>query len=93
MKLVAKFNVQVLRKHSQPPPGAAHMNRYYYSLLSEATSAKDEGMKIFDSRSSERLARDEVVVRPALDPNKALIDAILGLGEEPELEAEQRKRA
>lgn len=69
------------------------MNRYYYSLLSEATSARDEGMKIFDSRSSERLARDEVVVRPALDPNKALIDAILSLDEDNEFEVEQRKRA
>jgi hypothetical protein len=69
------------------------MNRYYHSLLSEATSSKEEGLKIFDTRSSERLARDEVIVRPALDPNKALIDAILSLAEDQELEVEHRKRA
>ncbi len=69
------------------------MNRYYSSLLSEATSAKDEGMKIFDSRSVERLARDEVLVRPVLDPNRVLMDAILSMDDEPEPEAEQRKRA
>ena len=50
-------------------------------------------MRIFDSRSAERLARDEVLVRPVLDPNRVLMDASLSMDEEPEAEVEQKKRA
>jgi hypothetical protein len=68
------------------------MNRYYYNLLNEGVAAKDENRKVFDSRSSDRLARDEVLVRPVMDPDRALLDAILRLQEDND-EVEIRRRA
>lgn len=41
------------------------------------TSLVEDEKSPFDNRSSERLSRDEVVVRSVADPNAALLEAIL----------------
>lgn len=48
-------------------------------LLSSSISSNQETVKIFDQRSSERLVRDEVVLRAPKDPYSSFLEAVMEL--------------
>jgi hypothetical protein len=52
------------------------MSAYFKLLATSFGDATGPQHNVFDQRSSERLVRDEVLVRAARDPDAALIDAI-----------------
>jgi len=61
------------------------MNSIYKQFLTAphvGASLPEDEKSPFDSRSSERLSRDEVLMRPVTDPNAVLIRAIIQLESE-----------
>lgn len=73
------------RSLTDDPRRTQTMNSIYKQFLTGphvGASVLEDEKSPFDNRSSERLSRDEVLMRPATDPNAVLIKAIIQLESE-----------